>query len=1235
MATKAPSGGWFTPDRLEQLDAIERKYQLISATQTEEYTQAKDKLLAAAAEEARRLVNRSDIPKDIVQKLRQLMAGNLDLRLQVLKHDYEKKTADCDKEKKDAERRYLRQLFQEPPKEESKSSLSSAVTPGNTRSETSAKDKDLVPQQPTPRDDDSGKVQPRPAPVTATPKPGPSSSLVTPNLSNPARSSTHPKVFNGAGTVSAKKSSVRRTLVSLHPRSSLSGPVATQPTTHVPAQKAARAASVSAQPPVQTAKTPKRKSTAALESGVQESGRAKRPKTTSSNNPQDDRTVTYDEVYRNGNAKYKHAIISWDGKWYILKCEEHGVHFRMSALAAAAKHLDSAAHGYLGRQQDQALRLLGYRVLDCDEERANRHNKLVREAFDNGYRPLGSEHKSRCKQLRKQSMSTPGGAALRAMSLPPDRGPNTIPGTGSFQGRATTPAPSVHAPIGATPSRLTQKHPNKHTSKNLGIITNPRPGAIYFATPKPKAGDKPRKYIVMILAWKDLTPCGYRGTTLGNLPLLQDARRQPCYTYDQDGITGWAPGYEDGGKSVKNRWFPVLWFERKNTREGWVRATELSTFPMYPVRNLGPDHPETRARTQHELGRRLMRRREAKDDAETASAMDLDPDATDCDSDSNAGEADADADADAAPLPVDDEKDMDYEYEELDSSGDASSEDVLNRDITPPPTNFIDLTATSSRIGAAAGTRSSTKTASRRASSRAPQTQPHPQPSPSVDRARKRKEPRSALTDSRPEPAEKPSGNGLSSLAHGREEGSGLFVEAERPGTPEGGKEDKEEDDQEAVAVRLGTPDPLVVAEEEGRARNERGASQEEEGDEASKPPETQQKMPEKMTVEHAMASSAVAGAPAARERETETENLANDAGQGAKEREKETEHQANDAGKTDKEKEEPENLARDAGQAAKEREKETENLATANEKEKEKDKEKEPEHHPTQKHQPQPNPPPSNQPDQNSQSQKHTANGDGSVRPGQIHGADHSGPSAEAERRDSRQRFLSDLARHSLETSRGESVSVDTSVSGSQQKNAMGRPSLPPTPNGGNLLNRRHSDWTPSSGWAGNLGELARRAVRSSDTPPESPYSPGISTPRGQSPFAVKSEPDAFDLCSFRQGDRQWKAGSAAEAVRLRMDEIAGVARAKEGTPEEIMVDPRRVQRFQYNRSKDRSQHELVLYYGERPGGRAASHAGDWPGTVQDAGASVREVVAGRESSGGAAARGDAGLRVPGRESR
>ncbi|KAH6692272.1 hypothetical protein F5X68DRAFT_250470 [Plectosphaerella plurivora] len=261
--------------------------------------------------------------------------------------------------------------------------------------------------------------------------------------------------------------------------------------------------------------------------------------------PLTDRTISFDEVYQDGNAQYKHMIVHYGGHNYILKCEEHGVHFKPKAITAAAKHLDSDAHGNQERKHSNAVAQLGYLVTDCTPEQIQQHNNLVLNAYALGYRPL------RPKIQYPKPAITETRNNLHHNTVTSDR-PSSIPS-----------APSA-------------------PSASTGTIIDPVAGELYYGRAKPmNPGAKPKSYIVMVLPWKQLPPLGggIMAETLGHSPLLREAQRKTCYIYDQDGIAGWMPGYEDGGQHVKKRWFPVLWFEKTLPDSyGWLRAGDLTPF---------------------------------------------------------------------------------------------------------------------------------------------------------------------------------------------------------------------------------------------------------------------------------------------------------------------------------------------------------------------------------------------------------------------------------------------------------------------------------------------------------------------------------------------------------------------------------------------------------------------------------------------------------------------------------
>jgi hypothetical protein len=225
-------------------------------------------------------------------------------------------------------------------------------------------------------------------------------------------------------------------------------------------------------------------------------------------------------VYAGGNAKYKHCIVEYPphgGKFYILKCELHGVHFNNNPLAGAAKHLHSAQHGNMSKERAQAVDLLGYLVFDCNAELAHMNNEMFRHALANGYKPFNMN------QLSK--------SARRSLGYPDD-------------------PEIVSAPI-VSESPLAPLLPRNSRGATFRGITNPEAGELYLAYWKK---DK-KNYIVMILPWGSLECAGMHGS-LSTTGLLQ--RAPTCYRVDiiTGQIAGWNPEVEE-----TRREFPVLYFD--------------------------------------------------------------------------------------------------------------------------------------------------------------------------------------------------------------------------------------------------------------------------------------------------------------------------------------------------------------------------------------------------------------------------------------------------------------------------------------------------------------------------------------------------------------------------------------------------------------------------------------------------------------------------------------------------
>ncbi|KAK4133728.1 hypothetical protein BT67DRAFT_42071 [Trichocladium antarcticum] len=282
------------------------------------------------------------------------------------------------------------------------------------------------------------------------------------------------------------------------------------------------------------------------------------------------RTVIFEEVYaappqRDQNGKlilapgYRHVIVQYPsgtGDFYILKCDEHGVHFGEHPLRGAAKHLASAQHGNMSKAHATAIATLGHLVLGCTPELAEKNNARVVEAFKEGaYKPFNANYLSQTKRAE--------------LGFPPLESPMVQ--------KAAAQRGSLERPSATSPARV---------RKQFAGIVDPVSSRFYLAC----RGDL--KIPVLILPWGDVSPAGLGGT-LADTGLLGDftddgkplgvPKLPKCYEYDQVngriiGIRGWARGYESG-PLMRKREFPVLCVDGPDYRSwgiGWLDAASLS-----------------------------------------------------------------------------------------------------------------------------------------------------------------------------------------------------------------------------------------------------------------------------------------------------------------------------------------------------------------------------------------------------------------------------------------------------------------------------------------------------------------------------------------------------------------------------------------------------------------------------------------------------------------------------------
>lgn len=276
------------------------------------------------------------------------------------------------------------------------------------------------------------------------------------------------------------------------------------------------------QPPLKRSPRARRSSQAALETRVE-------------------RTIPFTEVYQNGKSRYKHKIFEYkvgSGNWYIVRCDEHGVHFGFNnPVHGAAKHVHSPQHNNMEKRHDLAIEICGHRVLDCNAELAELNNREFERAVkEDKYTPFNSNLLT--KEGRRRLTGGP----------PQETRPDS--------------------------SGASKKKPKPSPLKSVPDITVPEECKFYQGLWRATK----KWYMLIILPIRpdgNLREVGLREKLqetdlMGNIP--------KCYRVDRISlqIKGWQPAYEDGGPKVAKREYPVMFFDgyRKHS-VGWLSAQRL------------------------------------------------------------------------------------------------------------------------------------------------------------------------------------------------------------------------------------------------------------------------------------------------------------------------------------------------------------------------------------------------------------------------------------------------------------------------------------------------------------------------------------------------------------------------------------------------------------------------------------------------------------------------------------
>ncbi|RSL59484.1 hypothetical protein CEP53_005788 [Fusarium sp. AF-6] len=256
------------------------------------------------------------------------------------------------------------------------------------------------------------------------------------------------------------------------------------------------------------------------------------------------RTITFAEVFGNGNAPVKRLIVQYppdDGKWYIIRCRRHDVNFKENPLKAASRHICQSKHPNMPRDYSSVIGMMGYEVLNCDETIAEKNNAVAREAF--GIRT----------QPRSADSIEVGYHTMAPVSESPSRDED-----GDYEEGGDKIAP--------TTSSSTRR-------RSLMAITDPTPGEVYQVYWRML-----KKWTAaVILPLENLERFGI-DDSIESLGLLKSL--PSCYTHDSLTKTfQWNRGYETGGKQVSKREFPVMFFSGSPfpdmSEVAWVPAKDL------------------------------------------------------------------------------------------------------------------------------------------------------------------------------------------------------------------------------------------------------------------------------------------------------------------------------------------------------------------------------------------------------------------------------------------------------------------------------------------------------------------------------------------------------------------------------------------------------------------------------------------------------------------------------------
>lgn len=260
-----------------------------------------------------------------------------------------------------------------------------------------------------------------------------------------------------------------------------------------------------------------------------------------------ERSIPFQEIYQDGKAQYKHKIFehkAGSGNWYIVRCDEHKVHFGYgNPLHGAAKHVHSPQHGNLEKKHDLALQVCGHRVTGCNAELAELNNRAFERAVkEEGYVPFNMNLLTKEGRRRLHD-----GAEI------------LVQGEGHAKKR---------------PAKLNINSDEANNVQDCRFYQG-----LWSPTKKWYA-----LVVLPILPDGSLKDVGLPQTTLQETELMANVPK--CYRVDRNSlqIKEWQHAYKLGGSKVNKREYPVMFFD------GAVKYS-LGWLPAYKLKPLDLDNP--------------------------------------------------------------------------------------------------------------------------------------------------------------------------------------------------------------------------------------------------------------------------------------------------------------------------------------------------------------------------------------------------------------------------------------------------------------------------------------------------------------------------------------------------------------------------------------------------------------------------------------------------------------------